>query len=72
MLTRQTPCRYCCDRKVGCHGICKDYIEWSNQQAKLRESIYEQKRIASDIKYQNGQTANRRRSKNTPFNCHKK
>lgn len=72
MLTRQTPCRYCCDRAVGCHGVCKDYIEWSNQQAKLRESIYEQKRIASDIEYQNGQTANRRRSKNTPFNCHKK
>lgn len=21
------PCRNCADRAVGCHGVCKDYVE---------------------------------------------
>ena len=23
------PCRYCHDRAMGCHGLCKDYNEWA-------------------------------------------
>ena len=71
-MGKQPPCRYCCDKAIGCHGVCKDYIEWSNQQTQLREHIYEQKRMVSDIEYQNSQTANRRRSRNIPSNCHKR
>ena len=29
---RMAPCRYCCDRVLGCHGMCKDYIEWSQER----------------------------------------
>lgn len=25
------PCRGCFDRAIGCHGKCKDYMEWQKQ-----------------------------------------
>lgn len=25
----ETPCRYCTDRTLGCHGVCKEYNDWA-------------------------------------------
>lgn len=70
-MGKQSPCRYCCDRKVGCHGICKDYIEWSNEHNKQREQIYKQQETVSEIERLNKQVANKKRSSNILLNCHK-
>lgn len=40
---KNAPCKNCCDRAIGCHGLCKDYAEWSATQkqakAKLKEAM---------------------------------
>ena len=28
---KNSPCKYCADRVLGCHGVCKDYIEWKRE-----------------------------------------
>ena len=33
----ECPCRACSDRTIGCHGKCEKYIQWSQEQEKLRE-----------------------------------
>lgn len=30
-----SPCKGCTDRVIGCHGKCKEYIEW----VEIKESI---------------------------------
>lgn len=32
------PCLKCEDRKIGCHGVCVDYIEFQKKQKQLRKS----------------------------------
>lgn len=32
------PCLKCADRKIGCHGVCVDYIEFQKKQKQLRKS----------------------------------
>lgn len=38
------PCHNCADRKVGCHGVCVDYVEFQKKQKHLRE-VKETERI---------------------------
>lgn len=39
------PCRYCADkRSIGCHGTCKDYIDWYVERKK--ELDFEREMIA--------------------------
>ena len=33
------PCYNCCDRRVGCHGICVDYIEYVKRRNKQKKEI---------------------------------
>lgn len=37
----EVPCRKCTKRTIGCHAICKAYIDWSAghkaEKAKIRE-----------------------------------
>lgn len=33
----ECPCRTCNDRTIGCHGNCEKYVQWSQEQEKLRE-----------------------------------
>lgn len=28
MGMRPAPCKFCFDRPLGCHGLCKDYNDW--------------------------------------------
>jgi hypothetical protein len=34
---KKAPCKNCADRNVGCHGICKDYMEWCADQKRIKE-----------------------------------
>ena len=70
-MPKKSPCRYCCDRKVGCHGVCKDYMEWANEHSKQREQIHKQQKIVSEIEQLNKQVANKKRSSNISLKCHK-
>ena len=38
-----SPCKHCADRTLGCHGICKDYVEWQEMVAKRRRWLRKQK-----------------------------
>lgn len=38
------PCLNCADRKIGCHGVCVDYIEFQKKQKQLRD-VKETERI---------------------------
>ena len=44
---KDNPCRYCEKRQIGCHGTCKEYIEWRKyniwikQKAKEKNKYYE-------------------------------
>lgn len=42
---KECPCRWCETRKVGCHGTCKKYKEWSIEQEKFKK----EKSTASNI-----------------------
>ena len=37
------PCRYCADRVVGCHGICKKYADWVEKEHAVTEQIMKTK-----------------------------
>ena len=39
------PCRYCADRQVGCHGLCKAYNDWAKEHdiQKMRERDFKSK-----------------------------
>lgn len=41
------PCRDCSKRKVGCHGECQAYLEWSKKKQEENARIHEQERMAS-------------------------
>lgn len=42
----ECPCRYCKDRNVNCHAICKKYKQWSKENERLRKIIH--KRLNSE------------------------
>ena len=43
-LNDKCPCRYCGDRRtIGCHGTCKDYIDWAVERK--RELAFEREMI---------------------------
>lgn len=37
-LFKESPCKYCCDKVLGCHGDCKDYIEWKAELHKAKRA----------------------------------
>lgn len=42
---RETPCKNCKDRKVGCHAVCENYIEWRKMIDEINVKRFEQKRL---------------------------
>lgn len=38
---KNAPCKNCADRSIGCHGICKDYMEWAKNERVRKEYIKE-------------------------------
>ena len=46
MINMKTPCMNCADRKVGCHGFCKDYAEYQQECERIHRN--EKKQHAYD------------------------
>ena len=40
------PCKYCCDRTLGCHGDCKDYMAWKAKFQKEKQEDAKTKKRA--------------------------
>lgn len=40
-MANKGPCKGCEIRHVGCHAICKDYIEWKEELDELNAAIRE-------------------------------
>ena len=38
------PCKNCTDRVLGCHGACKEYIEFKTENERIRKRIIEEQR----------------------------
>lgn len=41
------PCKDCSNRKMGCHGSCAAYLEWSKKKQEENARIHEQERMAN-------------------------
>lgn len=46
---RQSPCRYCPDRALGCHGICPKYIEFRTENEKARTRRHMDQLVTSTL-----------------------
>ena len=47
----ECPCRYCTERKVGCHGKCNKYKSWKKESDAINRKINQAKtseRITTD------------------------
>ena len=42
------PCKGCDHRKLGCHGICKDYQAWKKEDEDKKKWLNEQKPMIND------------------------
>ena len=49
MSIKETPCRFCDNRKVGCHSNCDLYKEWKEELSQYNEKI----RISRKASYVN-------------------
>ena len=36
-----TPCKGCEKRTVGCHGNCKEYLDWTKNSVEIKEPFFE-------------------------------
>ena len=43
MKKPEAPCLKCEERKIGCHSICKRYIDYTVEQKRFREHVSAQK-----------------------------
>lgn len=41
----KAPCKDCPDRKVGCHSVCKKYIEWQQVHNMETEAIKKERKF---------------------------
>lgn len=41
----ECPCRFCKKRSSNCHSKCIDYIDWSEENAKMNAKVRENKMI---------------------------
>ena len=62
-------CMNCGKRKIGCHSICKDYIEEVENANKVKENRRKFCETSFALKHLD-RTKSHRRSENTPQRCH--
>lgn len=43
------PCKNCCDRKTGCHGVCQKYIEAMKKRNEEKQAIRKMKKVDSQV-----------------------
>ena len=69
--SKHSVCMNCGDRRIGCHGICKDYCEEvanANKEKENKRKFYE---TSFALNHLDRPKVNRR-SNNTPQRCHMK
>lgn len=43
------PCKDCKKRAVGCHSICREYLEWQKKNEERRNLIVAKRRLEVDL-----------------------
>ena len=69
--SKHSVCMNCGDRRIGCHGICKDYIEEVEKNKIIKEKKKKEENIIKALKHLDRPKVSRR-SNNTPQRCHMK
>ena len=69
--SKHSVCMNCGDRRIGCHGICKDYCEEVANANKAKENKRKFCETAFALNHLDRPKVNRR-SNNTPQRCHMK
>ena len=64
-------CMNCGDRRIGCHGVCKDYIEETVKNKVISEEIKKKDSIDKALHHLD-RPKSHRRSNNTPQRNHLK
>jgi len=44
-MINECPCRFCEKRSSSCHGSCEEYLDWADENAKIRKRKNESARI---------------------------
>lgn len=66
-------CKNCGDRRIGCHGVCKDYCEEkakANKEKEAKRKDADLRNAFADVRKHRSKTYHR--SDNFPKVCHKK
>lgn len=69
--SKHSVCMNCGDRRIGCHGICKDYCEEVANANKVKEKKRKFYETSFALNHLDRPKVNRR-SNNTPQRCHMK
>ena len=69
--SKHSVCMNCSDRRIGCHGICKDYCEEVANANKVKENKRKYYETSFALNHLDRPKVNRR-SNNTPQRCHMK
>lgn len=64
-------CMNCGDRRIGCHGICKDYIEETAKNKMISEERKKKENIGKALHHLD-RPKSHRRSENMPQRSHMK
>lgn len=64
-------CMNCGDRRIGCHGICKDYIEETAKNKMISEERKKKENIGKALRHLD-RPKSHRRSENMPQRSHMK
>ena len=74
-MQKITCCKDCSKRRIGCHGMCKDYMEEVNRNNKIKEEIHKKKEFENtfvDLKKQAVRNMRSVKSSNGILGMHKK
>lgn len=71
MNSKHSVCMNCGDRRIGCHGVCKDYIEETAKNKMISEERKKKEDIGKALHHLD-RTKSHRRSNNTPQRSHMK
>ena len=69
--SKHSVCMNCGDRRIGCHGICKDYIEEVENANKVKENKRKSYETSFALHHLD-RPKSHRRSENTPQRSHMK
>lgn len=69
--SKHSVCMNCGDRRIGCHGVCKDYCEEVANANKVKENKRKFCETSFALNHLDRPKVNRR-SNNTPQRCHMK